>query len=52
MITANLQKDNFFDSKGILELLKKANKFVQGSLVLKQADDLIKEEIKKIQEDF
>lgn len=47
-----LSKRQLFDSKGILELLKIANKLVQNSLTLEQANDVIQKEIIKIQEDF
>lgn len=47
-----LAKRQLFDSKGILELLKIANKLVQNGLTPEQANDVIQKEIIKIQEDF
>lgn len=47
-----ISKKQIFESKSILELLKKAHKLVQNGLTPEQANNEIQLEIKKIQEDF
>jgi len=47
-----ISKKQIFESKSILELLKKAHKLVQNGLTPEQADNKIQQEIKKIQEYF
>ena len=47
-----ISKKQIFESKSILELLKKAHKLVQNGLTPEQANNDIQQEIKKIQEDF